>query len=108
MSFSEDAGEEDEDSERTTLVDGNTYITYISGNSVIRINKDDPSEKARIRRPGIRNLIVEPELKRLFYTRGSGIYSEPLDFSDDTSKYPDIMLGLKVRLQQVNNKKLAF
>ena len=67
-------------------MDGNTYITYVSGNSIIRVNKDDPSDKVRIPRPGIKNLIVEPELKRVFYTRGSAIYSEPLDFSESTGK----------------------
>ena len=67
-------------------MDGNTYITYVSGNSIIRVNKDDPSDKVRIPRPGIKNLIVEPELKKVFYTRGSAIYSEPLDFSESTGK----------------------
>ena len=84
--FSEDPDEEDEDSGSSSLVDGNTYITYISGNSIIRVNKDDPSDKARVARPGIRNLIVEPGLRRVFYTRGSGVYSEPLDFTDNTGE----------------------
>ena len=89
LSLTDEEEDEDKDAAGSTLVDGNTYITYVSGISIIRVNKDDPSDKVRIPRPGIKNLIVEPELKRVFYTRGSAIYSEPLDFTESTGKEVD-------------------
>ena len=75
----------EESDEMSVLIDGATYITYTSGNYIIRVNKADPTDKVRLARPGVKNMIVEPELKKIFYTRGRDMFSEPLDFTETTS-----------------------
>ena len=69
------------------LEDGRTYVTFLTGDSITRVDKDDPSRRASITRPGVRNLNVDPIKKWVFYTQGRSIYSEPLAFSDEMREY---------------------
>ena len=56
-----------EDEDETEPIAKKTYVFYVSGGAVIRVNKDDPSDKETIKRNGATNYVMDKKNNIIYY-----------------------------------------